>query len=76
MSESLEWHGTREDVRSVRNRVAEVGLEFFCPDYISKNGVSVTECNSISFPLKDLVSRSNRISWEVLAGIEIWAPLI
>ena len=35
-----------EDVRSVRNRVAEVGLEYFCPDYVSRNGVSVTECNN------------------------------
>ena len=47
MSESPEWRGTREDVRSVGNRVTEVGLEYFCPDYVSKNGVSVTECNSI-----------------------------
>ena len=45
MLESLEWRGTREDVRSVGNRVAEVGLEYFCPDYVSKNGVSVTERN-------------------------------
>ena len=45
MSESPEWHGTCEDVRSVGNRIAEVGLEYFCPDYVSKNGVSVTECN-------------------------------
>ena len=48
MSESLEWRGTREDVRSVRNRVAEVGLEYFCPDYVSKNGMSVTERNTIT----------------------------
>ena len=34
------------DVRSVGNRVAEVGLEYFCPDYVSKNGVSVMECNT------------------------------
>ena len=46
MSESPEWHGTREDVRSVGNRIAEVGLEYFCLDYVSKNGVSVTERNS------------------------------
>ena len=45
MSESPEWRGTREDVRSVGNRVAEVGLEYFCLDYVSKNGVSVTERN-------------------------------
>ena len=45
MSESPEWRGTREDVRSVGNRVAEVGLKYFCPDYVSKNGVSVTERN-------------------------------
>ena len=52
MSESPEWCGTREDVRSVGNRVAEVGLEYFCPDYVSKNGVSVTERNK-PFPLDD-----------------------
>ena len=46
MSEAPEWHRTREDVRSVGNRVAEAGLEYFCPDYVSKNGVSVTERNS------------------------------
>ena len=46
MSESLEWRGTRKDVRSVGNRVAEVGLEYFCLDYVSKNGVSVTERNT------------------------------
>ena len=34
-----------KDVQSVGNRVAEVGLEYFCPDYVSKNGVSVMECN-------------------------------
>ena len=36
---------TRGDVRSVRNQVAEIGLEYFCLDYVSKNGVSVTEHN-------------------------------
>ena len=35
------------DVRRVGNRVAEVGLEYFCPDYVSKNGMSVMECNSL-----------------------------
>ena len=45
MSESPEWRGPREDVRSVGNRVAEVGLEHFCSDYVSKNGVSVMEHN-------------------------------
>ena len=34
-----------EDVQSGGNRVAEVGLEYFCLDYVSKNGVSVTERN-------------------------------
>ena len=34
-----------KDVRSIGNRVAEVGLKYFCLDYVSKNGVSVTECN-------------------------------
>ena len=37
----------RKDVRSVGNRVAEVGLEYFCPDYVSKNGVSVMEHNTL-----------------------------
>ena len=45
MSESSEWCRMCEDVQSVGNRVAEVGLEYFCPDYVSKNGVSVTERN-------------------------------
>ena len=36
-----------KDVQRVGNRVAEVGLEYFCPDYVSKNGVSVMEHNSI-----------------------------
>ena len=47
MSESSEWCGTCEDVRSVGNCVAEVGLEYFCLYYVSKNGVSVMERNSI-----------------------------
>ena len=34
-----------EDVRRVGNRVAEVGLEYFCLNYVSKNGASVMECN-------------------------------
>ena len=36
-----------EVAQRVRNRVAEFGFEYFCPDYVSKIGVSVTECNSI-----------------------------
>ena len=47
MSEFPEWCGTCEDVRSVGNRVADVGLEYFCLDYVSTNGVSVMERNSI-----------------------------
>ena len=47
MLESPEWHGMRKDVRSVGDQVAEVGLKYFCPDYVSINGVSVTERNSI-----------------------------
>ena len=35
-----------EDVQRVGNRVLEVGFEYFCPDYVSKNGVSVMECNT------------------------------
>ena len=42
----------REDMQRGRNRVAEVGLEYFCLDYVSKNGVSVMEHNMpIHFPL-------------------------
>ena len=26
---------------------AEVGLEYFCLDYVIKNGVSITECNTM-----------------------------
>ena len=47
MSELPEWHRTRKDVRRVGNRVAEVGLEYFCLDYVSINGVSVTEHNNL-----------------------------
>ena len=36
-----------EVVRRVGNRVAEYGFEYFCLDYVSKIGVSVTERNSI-----------------------------
>ena len=31
-----------KDVQRVGNQVAEVGLKYFCLDYVSKNGVSVT----------------------------------
>ena len=34
-----------EVVRRVGNWVAEYGFEYFCPDYVSKIGVSVTERN-------------------------------
>ena len=34
-----------KDVRRSGNRVAEVGFEYFCLDYVSKNGMSVTEHN-------------------------------
>ena len=40
-----------KDVRRVRNRVAEVGLEYFCPDYVSKNGVSVMERNRLQLSM-------------------------
>ena len=33
-------------VRRVGNRVTEFGFEYFCPDYVRKIGVSVTERNS------------------------------
>ena len=40
-----------KDVQRSRNRAAEVGFEYFCMDYVSKNGVSVTERNSVTvFP--------------------------
>ena len=35
-----------KDVRKVGNRVAEVGFEYFCLDYVSKNGMSVMEHNT------------------------------
>ena len=35
-----------EVVRRVGNRVAEYRFEYFCPDYVSKIGVSVMECNT------------------------------
>ena len=35
-----------EVVRRVGNRVAEYGFEYFCPDYVSKIGVSVMEHNN------------------------------
>ena len=31
----------------VENRVAEYGFEYFCPDYVSKIGVSVMERNNV-----------------------------
>ena len=34
-------------VQRVGNRVTEFGFEYFCLDYVSKIGVSVTERNSI-----------------------------
>ena len=36
-----------EVVQRVGNRVTEFGFEYFCLDYVSKIGVSVTERNSI-----------------------------
>ena len=35
-----------EVTRRVGNRVAEFGFEYFCPDYVSKFGMSVTEHNT------------------------------
>ena len=34
-------------VQRVGNRVTEFGFEYFCPDYVSKIGVSVMECNKV-----------------------------
>ena len=36
-----------EMVRRIGNQVAEFRFEYFCPDYVSKIGVSVMEHNSI-----------------------------
>ena len=36
-----------EVVRRVGNQVTEFGFEYFCPDYVSKIGVSVTERNRL-----------------------------
>ena len=36
-----------KDVRRSGNQVAEFGFKYFCLDYVCKNGMSVTECNSI-----------------------------
>ena len=36
-----------EDMQRSGNQVAEIGFEYFCLDYVSKNGVSVMEHNSI-----------------------------
>ena len=49
-----------KDVRRVGNRVAEVGLEYFCLDYVSKNGVSVTERN-----ISKVRSIRVRIAWDL-----------
>ena len=38
----------REDVQRIGNQVAEVGFEYFCPDYVRKNGVGVMEHNKLS----------------------------
>ena len=35
-----------EVMRRVGNQVTEFGFEYFCLDYVSKIGVSVTECNT------------------------------
>ena len=37
-----------KDVQRSGNWVAEVRFEYFCPGYVSKNGVSVMECNTTS----------------------------
>ena len=72
MSESSEWRGTRKDVRSVGNRVAEVGLEYFCPDYVSKNGVSVTERNTRAIlPSLRTLSTGSRVDLKVAALISL-----
>ena len=50
-----------KDVWSVGNWVAEVGHEYFCLDYVSKNGVSVMECNNFSnFKIWALLNYSNQ----------------
>ena len=48
---SEEYRNHRNGVECVRMckvlgiELLRLGLEYFCPDYVSKNGVSVTECN-------------------------------
>ena len=74
MSESPEWCGTHKDVRSVGNWVAEVGLEYFCLDYVSKNGVSVTECNSMWHPILQFYYAYDH--WHPVPGpLCIWHPI-
>ena len=36
-----------KDVQRVGDQVAEVGLKYFCLDYVSKNGVSATACSTL-----------------------------
>ena len=72
MSESLEWRRTRKDVQSVGNHVAEVGLEYFCPDYVSKNGVSVTERNRI--PDTPIMVETDASDYTLVAVLSIRTP--
>ena len=46
----------------VGNQVAEYGFEYFCPDYVSKIGVSVTERNTQSRSLKFFSTLSRKMS--------------
>ena len=45
MSELPEVHESMRSCAKVGNRVAEVRFKYFCLNYVSKNGVNVTERN-------------------------------
>ena len=62
-------------VQRVGNRVAEYGFEYFCPDYVSKIGVSVTECNSIP-PSRTSSRGPIEFHGKFRLGLKVWAPLI
>ena len=48
--EVLEALEVCEDLQRFGDQVAEFGHKYFCPDYVSKNGMSVMECNKILLP--------------------------
>ena len=65
-----------EVVRRVGDRVAEFGLEYFCPDYVSKIGVSVTgrtTCKIITEPenLKEAEGQPDWPIWKQAMKVEM-----